>query len=113
MYVANVESLLLFLSNCFITQLFLSISLLLSLVTEVPLQEDTLMRTIIIGLSNELPLTAPETLEIADSLVRRVAAVKVPSAWMQGSQSGQLIMVDVIHYMESQPLGSDFESAIT
>ena len=32
---------------------------------------------------------------------------------MQGSQSGQLIMVDVIHYMESQPLGSDFESAIT
>lgn len=89
-----------------------SISLLLSLVTEVPLQEDTLMRTIIIGLSNELPLTAPETLEIADSLVRRVAAVKVPSAWMQGSQSGQLIMVDVIHYMESQPLGSDFESVI-
>lgn len=71
------------------------------------------MRTIIIGLSNELPLTAPETLEIADSLVRRVAAIKVPSAWMQGSQSGQLIMVDVIHYMESQPLGSDFESAIT
>ena len=69
------------------------------------------MRTIIIGLSNELPLTAPETLEIADSLVRRVAAIKVPSAWMQGSQSGQLIMVDVIHYMESQPLGS--ESAIT
>ena len=70
------------------------------------------MRTIIIGLSNELPLTAPETLEIADSLVRRVAAIKVPSAWMQGSQSGQLIMVDVIHYMESQPLGSDFESVI-
>lgn len=70
------------------------------------------MRTIIIGLSNELPLTAPETLEIADSLVRRVAAIKVPSAWMQGSLSGQLIMVDVIHYMESQPLGSDnFESA--
>ena len=70
------------------------------------------MRTIIIGLSNELPLTAPETLEIADSLVRRVAAIKVPSAWMQGSQSGQLIMVDVIHYMKSQPHGSDFESVI-
>jgi len=66
----------------------LSISLLLSLVTEVPVQEDTLMRTIIIGLSNELPLTAPETLEIADALVRRVAAVKVPPVWLQGSQSG-------------------------
>ena len=46
------------------------------------------MRTIIIGLSNELPLTAPETLEIADSLVRRVAAIKTPSPWMQSSQSG-------------------------
>lgn len=65
------------------------LSLLLSVISEVPVQEDTLMRTIIIGLSNELPLTAPETLEIADSLVRRVAAIKVPSPWMQGPQSGQ------------------------
>nr|XP_058960995.1 integrator complex subunit 1-like isoform X3 [Pocillopora verrucosa] len=63
-------------------------SLLLSIVSEVPVQEDTLMRTIIIGLSNELPLTPTETLEIADSLVRRVAAIKLPSSWMQGSQSG-------------------------
>lgn len=64
------------------------ISLLLSIISEVPVQEDTLMRTIIIGLSNELPLTAPETLEIADSLVRRVAAIKTPSPWIQSSQSG-------------------------
>ena len=67
----------------------LFISLLLSIVSEVPVQEDTLMRTIIIGLSNELPLTAPETLEIADSLVRRVAAIKTPSPWIQSSQSGE------------------------
>lgn len=63
-------------------------SLLTSIVGEVPLQEDTLMRTIIIGISNELPLTPPEALEIADSLVRRVAAIKVPTAWMQTSQPG-------------------------
>ena len=43
------------------------------------------MRSIIIGLSNELPLTAPETLEIADSLVRRAATVKMTPAWMQGT----------------------------
>lgn len=61
----------------------------MSTVSEVPLQEDTLMRTIIIGISNELPLTAPEALEIADSLVRRVAAIKVPSVWMQASQPDQ------------------------
>ena len=78
------------LCTCPLTSCFF-ISLLLSIVSEVPVQEDTLMRTIIIGLSNELPLTAPETLEIADSLVRRVAAVKVPSAWMQGLQSGLYI----------------------
>lgn len=62
---------------------------MLSIVSEVPVQEDTLMRTIIIGLSNELPLTAPETLEIADSLVRRVAAIKTPSPWIQSPQSGE------------------------
>ena len=70
----------------------LFISLLLSIVSEVPVQEDTLMRTIIIGLSNELPLTAPETLEIADSLVRRVAAIKTPSPWIQSSQSGEDVL---------------------
>lgn len=61
----------------------------MSTVSDVPLQEDTLMRAIIIGISNELPLTAPEALEIADSLVRRVAAIKVPSVWMQTSQPDQ------------------------
>ena len=61
----------------------------MSTVSDVPLQEDTLMRTIIIGISNELPLTAPEALEIADSLVRRVAAIKVPSVWTQTSQPDQ------------------------
>lgn len=83
-------------SKVFIHKLFVNpdlvacffVSLLLSIVSEVAVQEDTLMRTIIIGLSNELPLTAPETLEIADSLVRRVAAIKTPSPWIQSSLSG-------------------------
>lgn len=78
--------------------------MLLSIVSEVPVQEDTLMRTIIIGLSNELPLTAPETLEIADSLVRRVAAIKVPSAWMQSSQSGQYCFTGL--FMFALPLAA-------
>ena len=34
------------------------------------------MRLIIIGLSTELPVTAPEALELADRLARRAAAVK-------------------------------------
>ena len=34
------------------------------------------MRLIIIGLASELPVTAPEALELADRLARRAAAVK-------------------------------------
>lgn len=60
------------------------------------------MRTIIIGLSNELPLTAPETLEIADSLVRRVAAIKVPSPWIQGSQSGLYRFIFLVPSLRKQ-----------
>ena len=50
--------------------------MVLNLLSECPVQEDTLMRVIIIGLSNELPVTAPEALDLADRLVRRAAAVK-------------------------------------
>jgi hypothetical protein len=34
------------------------------------------MRIIIIGLSSELPLNAPEALDVADRIVRRAAAIK-------------------------------------
>ncbi|KAK3730373.1 hypothetical protein QZH41_020667 [Actinostola sp. cb2023] len=51
-------------------------SLFYSLASEVPVQEDTLMRIIIMGLSSELPLNAPEALDMADRIVRRAAAVK-------------------------------------
>ncbi|EDO38544.1 predicted protein, partial [Nematostella vectensis] len=50
--------------------------LLYSLASDVPVQEDTLMRVVIIGLSAELPVTAPEALDIADRLTRRAASLK-------------------------------------
>ncbi|XP_072029946.1 integrator complex subunit 1-like isoform X2 [Amphiura filiformis] len=49
--------------------------LLLSLLSEVPVQEDTLMRILVIGLSKELPLTAGESLDLADKLVKRAAVL--------------------------------------
>ena len=49
--------------------------LLLSLLSEVPVQEDTLMRILVIGLSKELPLTAGEALDLADKLVKRAAVL--------------------------------------
>lgn len=45
------------------------------LASEVPLEQTTLLRVLLIGLSKEHPLTAPDALELADQLVKRAAAV--------------------------------------
>ncbi|XP_022109567.1 integrator complex subunit 1-like isoform X2 [Acanthaster planci] len=50
-------------------------SLLLSLLSEVPVLEDTLMRVLVMGLSRELPLSAADGLELADKLVKRAAVL--------------------------------------
>ncbi|XP_071035573.1 integrator complex subunit 1-like [Parasteatoda tepidariorum] len=47
--------------------------LLFHISSEVPLLEDTLMRILIIGLSRDHHLSAPEALELADQLVKRSA----------------------------------------
>ncbi|XP_066292608.1 integrator complex subunit 1-like [Branchiostoma lanceolatum] len=51
---------------------------LLRLVSEVPVQEDTLMRLLVIGLSRDLPLSAVEALDLADQVVRRAASLHSP-----------------------------------
>lgn len=43
------------------------------LATECPVLEDTLMRVLVIGLSRELALSAPDAIEFADALIRRAA----------------------------------------
>ncbi|ELT96897.1 hypothetical protein CAPTEDRAFT_224526 [Capitella teleta] len=47
--------------------------LLFRLVSEVPVQEDTLMRLLVMGLTRELHLAAVDALDMADRLVRRAA----------------------------------------
>ena len=47
----------------------------MSLLSEVPVQEDTLMRLLVMGLSKELPLTSSESLDLADKLVKRAAVL--------------------------------------
>ena len=46
---------------------------MLRLVSDVPVQEDTLMRVMIIGLTRELGVNAADALELADQLIRRAA----------------------------------------
>lgn len=50
-------------------------TLLLRLASEVPLEQATLLRLLVIGLSKEHPLPPPDALHLADQLVRRAAAV--------------------------------------
>jgi len=47
------------------------------LTSEAPLYETTLFTTLVIGLSKEHPVTAPDALELADQLVKRVAGLHV------------------------------------
>ncbi|CAH0389258.1 unnamed protein product [Bemisia tabaci] len=50
-------------------------ALYLRLASEVPLSQATLIRLLIIGLSKEHPLSAVDTLELAEQLVKRTAAL--------------------------------------
>ena len=43
------------------------------MMTEAFLEEDTLMRVLVIGLTRELPLSPADALDIADKLVARAA----------------------------------------
>ena len=56
-----------------ITRLYICCRTMLRLVSEVPVQEDTLMRVMIIGLTRELGVNAADALELADQLIRRAA----------------------------------------
>ena len=55
----------------------LCVRIMLRLVSEVPVQEDTLMRVMIIGLTRELGVAAADALELADQLIRRAALLHV------------------------------------
>lgn len=48
-------------------------NLFLRLTSEVPLLQATLLRVLLIGLSKEHPISAPEVLEICDQLIKRAA----------------------------------------
>ena len=51
------------------------VRVMLRLVSEVPVQEDTLMRVLIIGLTKAFSVTASDALELADQLIRRAAVL--------------------------------------
>lgn len=60
-------------------------SLILHMMTEACLTEDTLMRVLVVGLTRELPLSAADALDIADRLVARAASAHSEGGkWVEG-----------------------------
>ncbi|KAK3090472.1 hypothetical protein FSP39_012133, partial [Pinctada imbricata] len=55
----------------------------LHLASNVPVLEDTLMRVLVIGLSHDLPLPAPDAVELSDQLVKRAASLCLDGKYRQ------------------------------
>lgn len=52
-------------------------NLLLRLASETPLLQATLIRILLVGISKEHPMNAPDTIELADQLIKRAAGIPV------------------------------------
>ncbi|EDS38053.1 conserved hypothetical protein [Culex quinquefasciatus] len=49
---------------------------LLRMVSEIPLQQNSMLRIILIGITKEIPFTVPDTMEIIEQLVRRAGSLR-------------------------------------
>ncbi|XP_058814949.1 integrator complex subunit 1 [Topomyia yanbarensis] len=49
---------------------------LLRIVSEIPLQQNSMLRIILIGITKEIPFTIPDTMEIIEQLVRRAGSLR-------------------------------------
>ncbi|XP_067009610.2 integrator complex subunit 1 [Anabrus simplex] len=69
-------------------------NLMLRLASEVPVLQHALIRIFLIGLSKEHPLAPPDTLELADQLLKRAAAL--PSEGFPLLQMDKLEIIDLV-----------------
>ncbi|XP_055874632.1 integrator complex subunit 1 isoform X1 [Biomphalaria glabrata] len=71
-------------------------SLMLRLASESPVMEDTLMRLLVIGLLRELPLSAPDAVELVDQLVCRAATLYYDLGLVDVLQMERLEFIDAL-----------------
>ncbi|KAH9505267.1 Integrator complex subunit 1 [Bulinus truncatus] len=71
-------------------------SMMLRLASEAPVMEDTLMRLLVIGLLRELPLSAPDSVELVDQLVCRAAALYYDLGLQDVLQMERLEFIDAL-----------------
>ncbi|CAG5115061.1 unnamed protein product, partial [Candidula unifasciata] len=70
--------------------------LMLKLTSEAPVMEDTLMRLLVIGLLRDLPLSAPDSVEIVEQLVCRAASLYYDLGLMDALRIERLEFTDAV-----------------
>ncbi|BFZ03172.1 hypothetical protein BsWGS_06208 [Bradybaena similaris] len=70
--------------------------LMLKLTSEAPVMEDTLMRLLVIGLLRDLPLSAPDAVEIVEQLVCRAASLYYDLGLMDALRMERLEFIDAL-----------------
>ena len=89
--------------------------IMIRLASEIPVMEDTLIQILMIGLSKDHPLNAPDALELADQLLRRCAAVHNQGFLMLEADNRDIfdmvLRLTAYHYPENivLPQGMDID----
>lgn len=85
---------------------------LLRIVTETPVLEDTLLRIILIGITKDIPLTIPETIDIIMMVIKRASSMRILN--YPAVQANKYDVIDFLfnmveyHYPENINLPLDY-----
>lgn len=88
-------------------------ALLLRLVSEIPLHQETIIYLALIGISKEIPVKIPDAMEIIEQVIRRSAALRIND--YPALHADNLEIIDLLftmaeyHYPENIILPSDYE----
>lgn len=88
-------------------------ALLMRLVSEIPLHQDSILYIIFIGIEKHIPFKVPDTMEVIEQVVRRAAGLKLtdypPLHTDKTEITGLLFTLAEYHHPENIILPSDYE----
>lgn len=88
-------------------------ALLLRLVSEIPLDQDTILYIALIGINKDVPVKIPDTMEIIEQIIRRAAGLKIND--YPALHADKLEIIDLLftmaqyHHPENIALPMDYE----
>lgn len=87
-------------------------ALLLRLIAEIPLHQDTILYITLIGINKEIPIKIPDTMEIIEQVIRRAAGLKITD--YPALHADKLEIIDLLftmaeyHHPENIVLPADY-----